>query len=320
MYEASESLEANLASRAVYDEWPVRVWHLSDPHFGSGSVVGASTLASVFKGLEGHDQDTWGALGALTRAEPPPDFLVVSGDLSSLGTRPSLRLARARVLDLASDLSLDSSRVLVVPGNHDRFAGYWVPFLRQVTIAFEAVFDELCRPREVVLRGRKVLFYPFDSTEQGFRLWPLYGSTGIVRKAQFNAFNNALAGSKRGEYDVVVVVLHHHPLPVPDVAQEGLTVMKNGGAFMAHMQRHAVDLVLHGHMHRPYACRISYREESTDTVVSAAGTACQNGKGVCSVSVIELTAERRVAIRVFRASEAGFFVDTDASRTFRLAL
>ncbi len=313
---AEDTLNVAIDLGAIEDVRPLRIWHLSDPHFASDSISSVENLVSFLPGLRSHANETWNAVPNLPTAEKDADLLIVSGDLSGFGTARSLQFAKDRIKELAGLIGLSDDHVIVVPGNHDRFRDHFIPLWKFRVPAFEKIFSEYMSPRVLLIRNQRVLVYPFDSTEVGFRLWPFFSSTGKITADQFNCFNKFFDQS--GSVDVFIAVLHHHPLPVPNIKLEGLTVMKNGGAFMRHMQERAADLVLHGHMHHSYSCRISYKEDAQDTVIAAAGTACQVGSMTCSLSVLDLTPKRRTSIRVYRHSETGFSLDKNAARSFRL--
>jgi 3',5'-cyclic AMP phosphodiesterase CpdA len=313
-FHPDDSLAALLKSRAVEDEVPIRIAHLSDPHFSSVPRA-LSRLCGVCFGIYGHRQEAWEALPTLNSPGGGPDILVVSGDLTAFGTAASFRYAREAILTLAHQWQVEDRNIFVVPGNHDRFLGYLGSAFGSWLKRFEDFFGDLSGSRIIDAHGQRVLVYPFDSTEEGFRLWPFFANTGRVSRQQFNQFNRVASAAGA---DSVLAIVHHHPLPVPLVDQDGFTVMKNGGAFMAHMQSSKVQLVMHGHMHSGYSCRINYSEDTCDTVIVAAGTACQQGRQKNSVSLIDFSAGRRVAVRVYSYEETGFRPDPARGRTYRL--
>lgn len=316
--DTSDSIRVLLATGALTDQVPVGILHLSDPHFVRSRLRRLGSPVRKVAGLYPHSDVTWDAVRPLVMEEGlVVDLLVVSGDLTSMGDPPSLRLARDKVDTLASELGLTAANVVVVPGNHDRFLGYIGYIVRRLMSDFETVFSPYCRSRQLSVRGERIIIYPFDSTEQGFRIWPVFANTGLVTRKRFNEFNKVLLDSTPDE--ARLIVLHHHPLPVPTIETKALTIMKNGGTFMAHMQKRAADLVLHGHEHHPYSCRISYDEGNHDTVVVSAGTVCQDGPESASMNYIEWLPRRRVVIRTYAYGEAGFVQDANRSRAYRLS-
>ena len=75
---------------------------------------------------------------------------------------------------------------------------------------------------------------------------------------------------------------------------------------MARIQEASVDLVLHGHKHHPYACKISYRSDAQDTMMVGAGTACQAKSERPSFCVIDLYPLQQVKVTFYEWSEQRF--------------
>jgi 3',5'-cyclic AMP phosphodiesterase CpdA len=111
--------------------------HLSDLHFGN------------------HDSEVERRLRADLQSDWKPDFIVVTGDLSERQRPWQFLKAKEFLQNIVSDLSDEthSTRVIVIPGNHDVF----------------------------VLLGRK----PW---ENAFRAWEAGGSKGACRPANLEEF------------------------------------------------------------------------------------------------------------------------------------
>jgi 3',5'-cyclic AMP phosphodiesterase CpdA len=314
-----DTLEAFAATRAILDRRPIRVLHLSDTHFVCGLTAKMPRRLSAMLGLGPHGKDIWDAVINACKIEHQKakfDLLVVSGDLTAFGTRHEFKFARRRIEDLATMLGIDPARVVVVPGNHDRFLGYVGYWFRWALKSFEHYFSDLSGNRTVSIDGTEIAIVSLDSTEEGFRVWPVFANTGRLKAKHFNAMNTFLDGSKQ---QTCIVVVHHHPLPVPHTALDGMTGMKNGGMVMSHVHQRKVALLLHGHKHKAYACRVSYGAHEEDTVVVAAGTACQDKlEPAPSFCIVELHPRQQVNVRMFEYTESGFDVDKNASRVFRL--
>ncbi|HYV48271.1 MAG TPA: metallophosphoesterase [Myxococcaceae bacterium] len=113
--------------------------HVSDLHFRQRhgpSPVGARSVGqrtpsrdSVFQGMEGHDPQALGPLVRSIRDRVGPSrsafrhgtFLVVTGDLATLGDAGSAESAERLVADIAAQAGLPAP--LVVYGNHDVWPG-----------------------------------------------------------------------------------------------------------------------------------------------------------------------------------------------------
>ncbi|MCK9902780.1 TIR domain-containing protein [Frankia sp. Cpl3] len=85
----------------------VTVLHLPGPRFGRTDAAGLRDRI-------------WGRLAAIERAGgPAPDLVVIAGDLTESGTRRQFDAALDFVSDLRAMLSLETRRILLVPGRHD---------------------------------------------------------------------------------------------------------------------------------------------------------------------------------------------------------
>lgn len=242
-----------------------------------------------------------------------PDLLLVSGDHTTWGDRPSLRASRKFILDLAAKIALGKERVFWVPGNHDVLLNYYFGnrFLRR---NYDMVYGNTEPCRFVSVAGYDIGIFSFDSTldrtGQRSPLWPLVGSRGKVTRKSFNEYNFAANTSDAKRCTFKIALIHHHPLPIPYKGSEEvgleLTTMSNGGTFIAHMQESHVDLVLHGHEHYPYSCRYSFDPNCPDIVVAAAGTASQRGTQQNSFNYLEIVPRNRIVIRKYDYHEIGF--------------
>jgi 3',5'-cyclic AMP phosphodiesterase CpdA len=166
------------------------------------------------------------------------DAVLVSGDVTHRGGLGELARFEALFRPL-----LESGRVLVVPGNHDRLgddAASAIMARRRV--------DTWSRPGLHVLR--------IDSTAPHNRR--LLRSHGRVTPDDLLDVDRALAEAPAGA--VVAAVLHHHLLPLPeDLLIERLAGLVGlpftdelaAGARLLELLRGRCDLVLHGHRHRP---------------------------------------------------------------------
>ncbi len=171
------------------------------------------------------------------------DHVVVSGDLSNLALEPEFM----RVFDLLKLLG-DWSRVSVVPGNHDyytyraadtrRFEKTFYPFM------FRGTFSDLDMDiYPYVKRLNDVLLVGVNSAT---RTVPPF-SYGTVGKRQLERLD-ALLGRLESQ-DAFKIVVLHHALHARDKWAETTSRLLNRDAFMELMEKHSVNLVLHGHDH-----------------------------------------------------------------------
>jgi 3',5'-cyclic AMP phosphodiesterase CpdA len=165
-----------------------------------------------------------------------PGTLLLTGDVTHRGLRSELR----RFRDIFEPV-LD--RMIAVPGNHDRLGDD----LRDALMPGERV---------QVAWGPELFIVRLDSTGPHNRRW--LDGHGLVTEDDIGAIETALRSAPPGAE--TVLLLHHHPLPLPDEHPfEKLVTMLgwpnarelwNGGHLLARV-RGLCDAVLHGHRHVP---------------------------------------------------------------------
>ena len=184
--------------------------HLSDLHLGSQYFV-PNLLDRTPGGGE----------------RPPPDIVVVTGDLTSMGYRQEFREAR-EYLD-----RLTCPDVLVVPGNHDsRNVGY-------------AHFERLFATRESRSASTGSPLLGVDSTEPDL-------DNGRIGRHRYPVIRETFMEQPE---DVKIFMLHHHLLPIPGTGRER-NIVNDAGDVLEVLVECGVDLVLSGHKHVPYAWRL----------------------------------------------------------------
>jgi len=158
--------------------------------------------------------------------ELAPDVVVVSGDLTSHGFKDEYALARQYLN------RIECEAMVVIPGNHDsRNVGY-------------VHFEDLFGARNSVLRRDGVTIVAVDSSEPDL-------DNGQIGRGRYHWIEEQFADPA----DLRVFVLHHHLLPVPGTGRER-NIVHDAGDTLEMLQRAAVDLVLAGHKHVPYAWRL----------------------------------------------------------------
>lgn len=197
--------------------------HLSDLHLGRGRKM-FEAAASLCRSL----------------VEAKVDHVVVTGDVTERGRQEELALFQE-----AFEPLLSRGRMTVVPGNHDRLGD---------DPASQLMEGE--RVRTVELDDLHLLL--LDSTGPHNR--SLLASHGMVTEDDLNAIDLALA--RAPQRSMSAVLLHHHPLPLPEeLFAEKLSTwlgwpnaaeLPNGIDLLQRL-RSRCDLVLHGHRHVPAA-------------------------------------------------------------------
>jgi Icc protein len=195
--------------------------HLSDLHLGRGRRTEERARA-LCQALQ----------------ESEVDHVVVSGDITHRGRRRELASFRAIFAAF-----IDSHRVTVVPGNHDRLG--------------DDVSAEIMGMQRVAIVRRPGLYLVcLDTTGEHNRSF--IAGHGALSEADVTAVEGALGAARADE--VVGLLMHHHPLPLPhDNRTERLLAAfgwSSGrelplGRALAERLRGRCDLVLHGHRHLP---------------------------------------------------------------------
>jgi len=169
------------------------------------------------------------------------DVLVITGDLTQLGLPAEFELLRQEMAPL---LARGPERVVVLPGNHDHYVREG-----DAGTAFYAIFGEYCRTRDGFAAhplGGPWWLALWDST-----LATQVGSAqGRVREETLAATERWLAGLPPGAR---VVHANHYPVIFPDrFPPTPFHELRNLDSVQAWVARHPMELLLHGHIHRPW--------------------------------------------------------------------
>src|SRR5260370_29358531 len=93
---------------------PITIAHLSDLHFVTGRVGRFCRRILRWFHLADHNQDAIDALTTTLRPERP-DLIVVSGDLTTLGDKASVRAASRFIEELATSCQVHSQdRTIII--------------------------------------------------------------------------------------------------------------------------------------------------------------------------------------------------------------
>lgn len=168
------------------------------------------------------------------------DHVVISGDVTHRGRAGEHAQFEALFGDLVA-----RGRVSVVPGNHDRLGDDLGARLHQ-------------GPRVQARAAAGLFVVRVDSTGAHNRF--LLAGHGRLDDDVVDQAARAVAAAPAGH--LVVVTLHHHPLPLPEETLPERVASRVGlpyaqelrlGARLLHRLRGRCDLVLHGHRHVPRA-------------------------------------------------------------------
>jgi 3',5'-cyclic AMP phosphodiesterase CpdA len=220
-----------------------RIAHISDPHILAARATDDSSvrtrIVSALRPLDAEER-RHKFLRALRAARASgADHLVVSGDLTEMGTRREFE----QVSELLHASRFDPTRVTLVPGNHDAYSnpGAWRTAIEGPLREFRHA--SAAEPGKVIDCG-PVALMPLDVT--------CYQS--IARSAGEFTEEAATALERRVSdpalrSKAVVVVQHHPPFGLNPIMHwfDGL----RGHARLTDLlKRFAHVQVLHGHLHR----------------------------------------------------------------------
>lgn len=200
--------------------------HLSDLHMGRNP-----------------ENDERAAQLCRTLLEARIDHVVISGDITHKGRVRELEAFRAAFAPL-----LERGRVSLVPGNHDRLGDD----LGDAFMSGPRVQTELA-PGLFIVRA--------NTTGDHNRSW--INGHGAMSEDDVEQIAAALDRAPRNR--LVVLLLHHHILPLPDEHMAERLSSLVGLRFTAELERGRIlldrirgrcDLVLHGHRHMPRGLRV----------------------------------------------------------------
>ncbi|MBF5041631.1 metallophosphoesterase [Aggregicoccus sp. 17bor-14] len=222
------------------------VAHVSDLHLGS-SAAGVEAARQLVSSL---------------RAERV-EHVVVTGDVTHRGRPEELALFEQLFAPLLAE-----GRVTVVPGNHD--------------LVGPGVGGRFMGGRRVDVVQRKGLhLVRVDTT--GPHNHSYWESQGLLTREQLDEVERAVDAASPG--DAVFVLMHHHPLPLPEESlQERIAArlgwsnageLELGGALVSRLLG-KVDRVLHGHRHRPQSQTLDLSRRALH--VSNAGASLELGR------------------------------------------
>ncbi|WP_299518201.1 metallophosphoesterase [uncultured Serinicoccus sp.] len=210
-------------STPLFGQYPAplrTVAHVSDTHLlgdGARQFGAIDTTAHAREALE-----------RLTRLDPAPDAIVVTGDLADQGEAGAYRELRAMTEPLATDLG---AQVVWVMGNHDERPVYAAELFGR-----EAGVDE---PQDAVYDVGGLRVVSLDTTVPGYH-------HGELREEQLHWLAEVLATpAEHG----TILALHHPPIPVPMVPAAAIIELLDQDRLAAVLEGSDVVSILGGHFH-----------------------------------------------------------------------
>ncbi|MCA2981628.1 MAG: metallophosphoesterase [Myxococcaceae bacterium] len=210
------------------------------------AAVASYTLAGRGRHFEGSDERIAKLLAHVDAQQV--DHALCTGDLTGVASDEEL----ARAAELFGPRLEQPERHSVIPGNHDRYVD-------SARGAFERHFARLCEgarfPAVKALPGGVTLVLLDVARPTG-----LVDSSGLVGEAQRSALLSLLTdASLRQRF--VVVALHYGLLRMNGQRDARSHGLRDDVELMHLLDRDdvTVDLVLHGHLHRPFTLRTKRR-------------------------------------------------------------
>jgi chaperonin GroEL len=230
-----------------------RIIHLADIHFGRDHCFSAGDKDGVEYLTKGSLAES--LIDDIKSIGSTPDLVIVSGDLTSSGGRQEYNEAELFLKELSQKLNLDTSRFLIVPGNHDVFWGADPATVSNGDyLAFASRFFQLPVPSlDLPTCGFGDIFLlGLDSTKL---LHAELGGLGLVGK---NQLRDAAARLKDSASDsrFKFLIMHHHLLPVSWVESGPIEKVKSmtldAPLILAWAQEYGITGILHGHQHQNF--------------------------------------------------------------------
>ena len=284
------------------------VLHLSDVHFGVGhhnfpmekdepqrrklSTLISDDIQRLYKGI-------------------PPAAIVISGDLTWQGHAEEFELVYKFIEELKSVFALGAHRFVIIPGNHDIQWGIQEeneynkdkPVERPKEEAEQNYRDFYKRvfglsANEFLSIGRRYIlsnFIPLDIVGlNSSRLEQKhFAGYGYVSLEQLDDAAESIGWNKpKPKLMHRMLALHHHVTPV--TSKEELEYGKfysltlDAGQLTYKALDYKVDLIVHGHMHQPFASTVSRAARSSNFPVRTLGVHGAGSAGVRRVHTGEI--------------------------------
>ena len=207
------------------------------------------------------------SLGLLDRV----DAMIITGDFVWLGSPNEFRRAQTVVQEMAAEVKLELSRVLLIPGNHDV---EWNPgilgtgsygkavsresyddFIALVTKRSAAEVDVL----EVASRSGSVMLQVLGLDSNRVEGPEAAGIGFVARDALTSAkarIANFRSACPPGTRSFAWIAVHHHIFPASSTSLSGaqsgtVTTMANAAEILEYANQFGVEVILHGHEHQP---------------------------------------------------------------------
>jgi len=282
-----ERLSTRVAVEKSSYELPLII-HLSDLHFGKHVKDGVTREMHRFhdglnsQALSKHVIEEFKAKSSRYSSDISRIHLVVSGDLTYLGTESEFDLARFSVEEICDGLNIPKERVHFVPGNHDvnwglskadprkrldNYIAFLVRFYGEKL--FPARYPKIKWPLTYLASPPPPSdIISFDSDEKaGIVIAGLNSCVyeneqhhyGFIGDNQLRSLKSMLTDLNPPREWIRIAVIHHHLHPFPEFLDTrgdapvwlDVSTLRDAGHVERYLERLGFDIVLHGHKHKP---------------------------------------------------------------------
>ena len=216
-----------------------RIVHISDLHFPSRDRAVARRL---------HD--------AIVQMRP--HVLAVTGDIANYPSlwwpfgRGAWAAALGWLRELAADIERQSGApavLLMVPGNHDVLLSGLTGWCWPAGRAFTMCFREWRRDQVFYQPRANVTFLLLDTNPRT----AIFSAEGKAFAGRLKALRRAMDAhpdAARIGTSTKILLMHHHPLPVPFQGSDWLLQTRRVDRLLRAVAEMKIDVIVHGHKHR----------------------------------------------------------------------
>ncbi|WP_137940091.1 metallophosphoesterase [Chitinivorax sp. B] len=292
----------------------VRIVHLSDLHFS-----------------EKKDEDVWDTVVDYINNVIQPDSILITGDITDNANNREFSYAKEMLDKLNTGHSQDN-KYWIIPGNHDRYAFRGTTWTKVIPTRwlhgykkdiFEQYFNDYYpksdKQADLQLGDNgnlwRVRVIGIDSNDSD-----CWFAQGAVKQGVAASVAKCALDDKQS--DLVIALIHHHLLPIPQIEQDGsrrgisgmvnATGLINSGTMLHHLSEAQVNIVLHGHEHACHFAKFSGSGANAGTTVVLAAGSGTGEKTLVGWSlnrvhfnVLELESNRSVFLREVTYGNAG---------------
>lgn len=216
-------------------------------------------------------------------AKEKPEYLFVAGDLTSTGSPIEFEYCYNLLLQLSSEIGVDSHKIIFCIGNHDidwrttKVVDTYHNIIKSSDIALiraqyqkmastiahdilnNGNHSQLCanytiqweKPFAGILEYDNCIVFVFNTSYSSSHLQnPKHGCIGSDQLNWFEENARKYKSTKKPKF----ALLHHHPRIYPNLIPSiDVSTLEEGGEFTNICGNNGISLVLHGHKHQPRA-------------------------------------------------------------------